>query len=299
MKFLETADRRSYQRMTTSELRESHLIDGMFVPGGLTLCYTDIERSILNMQDGVVVTNNYTKGVFVEGGVDVPVHVVHLGLDKWFTKLDNQYLTDCITFSLIGKLESRKNTLEILRAFAKTYGGNMKYRLHCLITNPFFDQGAQQNMINSALDGLNRDNIIFYPRLGRNSELNDFINAADIDLSGLSSAEGWNIPAFTSTCLGKYSVVSNNTAHKEWATEGNTVLVETEGMRPCYDNIHFHHGHPFNQGEFPVVTEEAMVDGIERAVAKFEADKVNKAGLETADKFTYASAYSQIRDILS
>lgn len=47
MRFLETADRNRYQRMTTEELRESYLIDGMFLPGEMTLCYTDVERSIV------------------------------------------------------------------------------------------------------------------------------------------------------------------------------------------------------------------------------------------------------------
>lgn len=46
MKFLHTADRERYRRMTTSELREAYLIDNMFVPGEVTLCYTDVDRSI-------------------------------------------------------------------------------------------------------------------------------------------------------------------------------------------------------------------------------------------------------------
>ena len=47
MKFLHTADRERYRRMTTSELREAYLIDNMFVPGEVTLCYTDVERSVV------------------------------------------------------------------------------------------------------------------------------------------------------------------------------------------------------------------------------------------------------------
>ena len=47
MKFLHTADRERYRRMTTDEARESYLIDGLFLPGELTLCYTDVERSIV------------------------------------------------------------------------------------------------------------------------------------------------------------------------------------------------------------------------------------------------------------
>ena len=47
MEFLSTADRNRYRRMTTSELREAYMVDGMFVPGEVTLCYTDIDRAIV------------------------------------------------------------------------------------------------------------------------------------------------------------------------------------------------------------------------------------------------------------
>ena len=47
MEFLFTADRERYRRMTTSELREAYMVGGMFVPGEVTLCYTDIDRAIV------------------------------------------------------------------------------------------------------------------------------------------------------------------------------------------------------------------------------------------------------------
>lgn len=47
VKFLYSADRNGYRRMTTSELRETNLVDGMFVPGKVTLCYTDVDRAIV------------------------------------------------------------------------------------------------------------------------------------------------------------------------------------------------------------------------------------------------------------
>ncbi len=47
MEFLFTADRNRYRRMTTSELREAYMVDGMFVPGEVTLCYTDVDRAIV------------------------------------------------------------------------------------------------------------------------------------------------------------------------------------------------------------------------------------------------------------
>ena len=41
------------------------------------------------------------------------------------------------------------------------------------------------------------------------SKVNILINNIDIDLSGLSNGEGWNLPAFNATALGKWSIVSN------------------------------------------------------------------------------------------
>jgi hypothetical protein len=37
MEFLFAADRERYRRMTTSELREAYMVDGMFIPGS-TVC---------------------------------------------------------------------------------------------------------------------------------------------------------------------------------------------------------------------------------------------------------------------
>jgi len=47
MKFLHTADRERYRRMTTDEMREAYLIDDTFIAGEVTLCYTDVERSVV------------------------------------------------------------------------------------------------------------------------------------------------------------------------------------------------------------------------------------------------------------
>ena len=62
MKFLFTADRNSYRRMTTDELREGHLIDGLFTPGEVALSYTDVDRAIV----GSVVP--------LQEPLDLPVH---------------------------------------------------------------------------------------------------------------------------------------------------------------------------------------------------------------------------------
>jgi 4-deoxy-L-threo-5-hexosulose-uronate ketol-isomerase len=62
MEFLHTADRERYRRMTTGELREAYMVGGMFVPGEVTLCYTDVDRSIVG------------SAVPVDQALTLPVH---------------------------------------------------------------------------------------------------------------------------------------------------------------------------------------------------------------------------------
>lgn len=47
MKFLDTADRNSYRRMTTDELRQSYMVSDLFIANEVVLCYTDVDRAIV------------------------------------------------------------------------------------------------------------------------------------------------------------------------------------------------------------------------------------------------------------
>jgi 4-deoxy-L-threo-5-hexosulose-uronate ketol-isomerase len=62
MKFLHTADRERYRRMTSGEMREAYLIDEIFLPGEVTLCYTDVERSIVG------------SAMPTDGALTLPIH---------------------------------------------------------------------------------------------------------------------------------------------------------------------------------------------------------------------------------
>jgi len=47
MKLLQMADPVRYPRMTTEELRETFLLEGMFRPGSITLAYVDLDRTVV------------------------------------------------------------------------------------------------------------------------------------------------------------------------------------------------------------------------------------------------------------
>ena len=151
-----------------------------------------------------------------------------------------------------------------------------------------------QGLLQSTLNGKHYNNINFLPPLDKNHEVNELLNAIDIDLTGLSGGEGWNLPAFNATCLGKWSVVLNSTSHKDWATDKNSILIEPSGEMPIVDGVFFNEGSPFNQGTFYTWTEDEAIAAMEKAETK--VGQLNTEGVTMGDTMTYSQT---VKDILS
>ena len=47
MRTIEAADRHSYRRMTTDELRKDFVVENLFQPGKLELVYTNADRAVV------------------------------------------------------------------------------------------------------------------------------------------------------------------------------------------------------------------------------------------------------------
>src|SRR5450755_2266138 len=47
MRLYQMADPVRYPRMTTAELRDTFLLEGMFVPGQIDLAYVDVDRTVI------------------------------------------------------------------------------------------------------------------------------------------------------------------------------------------------------------------------------------------------------------
>ena len=256
---------------------------------------TEVEMAFCKAQDRTIFTSNVAKDHFAERGAD-NVSYVPLGLDEDFFVTNKPYLKGVTHFGLMGKFENRKHTAKILKAWLKKYGNDNKYQLSCCITNPFFKPEQMQQVINQALEGRHYTNLNFLPHLTTNSEVNELLNAIDIDLTGLSGGEGWNLPAFNATCLGKWSVVLNETSHKDWATENNCILIESSGKMPAEDGVFFNKGATFNQGEFYTWTEDEAIAAMEMAANK--VGEINTEGLKLGKSLTYKNTVDSLLKII-
>lgn len=223
------------------------------------------------------------------------VDYLPLGFDSHnFYKTNKQYFSDDrITFSIVGKFESRKNHEKMVKAWLKKYGNNRKYSLQCAMWNPFLKPEQNNQIAQGLMGGQNYFNVVFSGYMHKNEMYHDYLNSSDIVL-GMSGGEGWGLPEFQSVCLGKHAVLLNASAYKDWANDKNAVLVEPSGKRDVYDGMFFHEGQPYNQGQIYDFNEDDFISGCEEAIKRVESSRNNSEGEKLKDQFTYSKMVDSI-----
>lgn len=253
---------------------------------------TSQEVNLCNLYDKVFFSSSYSSEIFKSSGLD-NCDYSNPGVDEDISTSNKEYFKDKIHFGLMGKLESRKHTKRIIQLWLKKYGNQSKYQLTCLINNPFIKQEDFKQEIASILNGKKYFNINFLEFLPHNSQVNDYLNSLDIDLGGLSGAEGWNLPCFNSCSLGALPIVLNCTAHKDWADDSNSILVEPDGESEIFDGKFFRPDSEFNHGIKFEFSEELFYNSIEKAISRTKVSK-NLNGLQLKEKFKYKKTLDKI-----
>lgn len=251
---------------------------------------TETEISIVKSQKHVFFSSEFASNLFKSKGCE-NVSYVPLGFDKDFLHAPERKV-NALHFGLIGKFEKRKNTERIIKLWTSLYGDDPNYQLSLLVNNPFYKPEDFQKVLQSAL-GKKWNNVNILPPLTTNTEVAALHKSIDIDLSACCGSEGWNLPSFNSCCLGKICVVGNATGHKGWANEKNSILIEPEGLEPCYDNVFFREGAFFNQGDFYTFSDEEIIRGIKAAVKKSENTE-GKIRQKMIDRFSYSDTIDKI-----
>ena len=247
---------------------------------------TDEEKNVAQNQSKLFFSSNHSVDTFTQAGCE-NVDFMPLAFDNYnFKKLDKEYYKDDrICFLLVGKYEKRKGHTKALQAWAKKYGDNKEFFLSCAVYNPFFKPEDNNKIIAAALEGKKYFNIQFLGHMPKNSLYNDFLNSGDVVI-GMSGGEGWALPEFQATALGAHSVILNAHAHKEWANEENSVLVQPSGKTPAEDGLFFQEGQPWNQGNIFDFNEDDFIEGCEKAIERVRSSRVNEAGLKLQEQFT-------------
>lgn len=260
---------------------------------------TSTETNILNQLDLIIVSSDYTKSVF-EQSVVTPIKVVPLGFDKYHFKIQRKdpKLQDKIVFGLFGKLEGRKATTRIIKNWVSVFGNNPNFILNACVSNKMLSKEEFNLRVQEALGGKVVSNVNFLPFFTKNTDFNTILNTIDIDLTGMSLCEGWNLPAFQNIALGKNAIVFDAHAHKMYANEDNAILVKPNGkMVKAVDNICFTEGGKFNQGYWQDFDDSDLIEAMKLSTKLGKQLNIN--GIKLQEDFTYKKTVEKILSALN
>ncbi len=256
---------------------------------------TQEEINILSQQSKVLVTSKFTKEVFETFGLENVIYCP-LGFDKYnFYPTQVSKIEGVTSWGILQKWEERKATSRIINIWKKKYGGNPGHRLTCLTYNGFISPEHNQALMNQALDGEQVWNIRFLPYLKTNFEMNQLLNSIDINLSGLSLMEGFNLPAFHSLCLDKLTIFLDAHVHKDYATAENSVLVKPSGFKEASDGLWFVPGRLGLQGYWFDFNPQDVWNAMSEAEKKIG---FNKDGERLRETFSYKNTTNIIQKTL-
>jgi hypothetical protein len=254
---------------------------------------TELELNVARNFD-TVFSSSYTCEIFKERGVNT--RVVPLFFDSHhFHVTDKKYYNDDrVAFMLAGKFENRKRHQKVIETWCKRFGNDQRYYLNLAVYNPFFPPELNLNLLQASMKGVHYWNVNPLAYIPSNTAYNDFINSNHIVI-GASGGEGWSLPEFHAVALGKQAVILNAHAYKDWANQENAVLFEPSQQKiSSVDGVFFKEGGNHNQGQIYDWDPDALVDGLEKAIKRFEENPINVAGLELQKKFTISNTLDKL-----
>lgn len=261
---------------------------------------TPIEANILRQYGTVSVPCEYNKEVFAAGGIEAKV-VPNFFDSRHIFPAPVHKDEDVTYWGLVGKYEKRKHTNRIIDLWCRKYGGDKKHRLNLNVFNMHLFQNVPpeqhmpqyQNMIQQNLGRALPWNVSLMGFLGH-EDFNKCMNGLDIDLSGLSGAEGFNLPYFNSRCLGKRGVALAAHAHLDYVTEENSVLVQPAHKEDAKDGFFFKEG-AFNQGNiYSLPQDEVVIAAFEEALGRSAPDPDISRNLQ--EKFSVKNTVDKLLD---
>ena len=244
----------------------------------------------------LVTSSLYSQQVFSSCGVNS--NYVPLAFDNYnFHRVNREFFNDGrIVFNLCGKFEKRKHHKKIIRSWIKKFGNNKKYFLQCSVYNTFMSQEDNQRVLADTLGGSSPFNVNIVGFMPNNELYNDFLNSSNVIIA-MSGGEGWGLPEFQSTALGKHAVVLDAHSYKGWANENNSVLVPPSGKIDSEDGMFFKKGSDFNQGQIFDWDEDDFISACEEAIKRVEKNSVNEEGLKLQEEFTYSKTLDKLLEL--
>lgn len=266
----------------------------------IKMAYTMLESSavpklwvdILNKYyDAAVVPDLNLVSVYKNSGVTIPIFVLPLGImvENLLKEPDKKAPKDQFVFGMTAGFWARKNHIKLMRAFAKAFGNNQKFRLD--IHGRF---GQYKSAVYEARSKLNVNNINLTEGHISMKDYDDMFKKFDCYVFP-SQGEGFSITPRESLALGIPTILSNNTAHKTICDSGFVVPLESNKKVPAIYEVFR------NQkiGDFFDCTEKDLINSMKYVVDNYDTClEQAKNGREWVKQYLWSNLKDQYLSLI-
>lgn len=251
--------------------------------------FREDEVQSINNQDYLFICSQWAKKIVLDntkfGATPEKVFVIPLGYDPDQIPRASQFNTKKnVVFANVGKWEYRKGHDFLASVFADVFGKTSDVELMMAPTNFFIGEAnlKWQDQYRKILG----NKVRFVDRVDSHKDFLSLLNYADVFVLP-SRAEGWNMPALEAMAMNKLVILTNYSAHTEYATPENSLLIQPSVLCPAYDGVWFH-GHGewmyFGDSEF-----NQLKHHLRRAYQLIK-NKYRPSVSETVKRFTWENS---------
>lgn len=269
--------------------------------GALTFFETDklkpIEIQMINNLDFVFVASEWAKKVLIDNNITIPIHISRLGIDpEIFNESVNNTVKkeDKYVFINIGKWEIRKGHDILVELFNEAFTTQDNVELWMLNHNPFLNEHETQAWTQLYSKSKLSDKIKILPRVSTHQKLAQLIALSDCGIFP-ARAEGWNNEVPEMFALNKPVILTNYSAHTEYANKDNAFLINIDELVPAVDDKFFD-----GYGNWANFSDNQYEQAISHMRYVYHNNiRTNPKGLETAKTLTWDNTADSILRILN
>lgn len=264
--------------------------------GALTFFEIDklkpIEISMINNLDYIFVASEWAKTILIDNNITIPIYISKLGVDPDIfndnvnktVKKENSYI-----FLNIGKWEIRKGHDVLVELFNQAFDKNDNVELWMLNNNPFLNDQETKVWVDLYKNSKLGDKIRILPRVDNHKNLAKLIALSDCGIFP-ARAEGWNNEVPEMFAVNKPVILTNYSAHTEYANKENSYLIDIDSLVPAIDDKFFD-----GSGNWADFSDRQYEQAISHMRFVYKNNiRTNPSGLEIAKSLTWDNTAKSI-----
>lgn len=239
----------------------------------------------LNFPDQIIVSSRWAKEVLENNNITKPIKIVPMGVDTAIFNHEQKNETNNYVFITIGKWEKRKSHDHIIECFNRAFEENDNVELWMVTYNPFLSKEEENKWLELVENSKLRKKIRIFPRLPSHLAVAELLSYANCGVY-ISRGEGWNLELLETMAMNKPVIVSNYSAHTEYANSKNSFLVDISDKEEAFDNKWF-----FGNSNWAKIGEEQLSQTIDYMRYCYQNNiRTNEEGLKTAQTLSWKNA---------